>query len=107
MDPGLSQSECRLQELAPPLAKGQTVILRSTVNPGTTEWVKAKLEDEFDYRVGEDIFLAFCPERIAEGRALKELHEIPQIVGGTDPASTARALALFQRLGVACPGADA
>jgi UDP-N-acetyl-D-mannosaminuronic acid dehydrogenase len=107
MDPDLSQIESSIQELAPHLAKGQTVILRSTVNPGTTEWVQAKLEDEFGYRVGEDIFLAFCPERIAEGRALKELHEIPQIVGGIDSASTEKALALFKRLGVECHETDA
>jgi UDP-N-acetyl-D-mannosaminuronate dehydrogenase len=82
MDPDLSQIESSIQELAPHLGKGQTVILRSTVNPGTTEWVQAKLEDEFGYRVGQDIFLAFCPERIAEGRALKELHQSPGLTAG-------------------------
>ncbi len=107
MDPDLSQIEASIKELAPHLGNGETVILRSTVNPGTTEWVRAKLEDEFGYELGKDVFLAFCPERIAEGRALKELHEIPQIVGGVDPASTENALALFSRLGVACHETDA
>jgi UDP-N-acetyl-D-mannosaminuronic acid dehydrogenase len=107
MDPDLSQIETSLQNLAPHLSKGQTLVLRSTVNPGTTAWVQAKLEDEFGYRVGEDIFLAFCPERIAEGRALEELHEVPQIVGGIESASTERAAALFSLLGVECHQTDA
>jgi UDP-N-acetyl-D-mannosaminuronic acid dehydrogenase len=107
MDPDLSQIETSIGNLAPHLSPGQTIILRSTVNPGTTAWVQAKLEDEFGFRVGKDIFLAFCPERIAEGRALKELHEIPQIVGGVEPGSTQRATALFARLGVECHETDA
>ena len=97
MDPDLSQIETSIGNLAPHLSPGQTIILRSTVNPGTTAWVQAKLEDEFGFRVGQDIFLAFCPERIAEGRALKELHEIPQIVGGIEPGSTQRATVSSRR----------
>ena len=48
--------------------------------------------------MGVDLFLAFCPERIAEGKAREELHTLPQIVGSTDAESGRRAAALFGRL---------
>ncbi|HEV1998108.1 MAG TPA: nucleotide sugar dehydrogenase, partial [Candidatus Dormibacteraeota bacterium] len=102
MDPDLRQIDRALGALAPHLRPGQTLILRSTVSPGTTRWVEAKVEDDFGHKVGRDIFLAFCPERIAEGRALEELTTIPQIIGGVDDTSTARAAELFAVLGVDC-----
>src|SRR5262249_21645170 len=52
-------------------------------------------------KVGRDFFVAFCPERIAEGRSLEELPEIPQIVGALDAESRARASAFFE--GIAGP----
>jgi len=100
MNPDLSQINRAIDSISGQLRAGQTLILRSTVSPGTTRWVEAKLEDELGLKVGEDVYLAFCPERIAEGRALQELHTIPQIVGGVDPESTRRASAIFARLGV-------
>lgn len=102
MDPDLGQIDRALIALAPHLRPHQTLVLRSTVSPGTTRWVQAKLEDDFGHTVGRDIYLAFCPERIAEGRALAELTTIPQIIGGVDDLSTARAAELFQVLGVEC-----
>jgi UDP-N-acetyl-D-mannosaminuronic acid dehydrogenase len=102
MDPDLRQIDRALTALAPHLRDGQTLVLRSTVSPSTTRWVQAKVEDDFGHKVGRDIFLAFCPERIAEGRALEELFSIPQIVGGVDDLSTARAAELFKVLGVEC-----
>lgn len=106
MNPDLSQIDRALNAISSELRPGQTIILRSTVSPGTTRWVLAKLEDEYGLKVGSDIFLAFCPERIAEGRALSELTTIPQIVGGVDDASTERAVALFENLGVECLPTD-
>ncbi|MHB8509950.1 MAG: nucleotide sugar dehydrogenase [Candidatus Dormibacteria bacterium] len=106
MNPDLSQLDRALDQVRSELRPGHTLILRSTVSPGTTRWVRAKLEDEFGLVVGRDIFLAFCPERIAEGRAIEELSRIPQIVGGVDGASTERATALFSHLGVTCLPTD-
>jgi len=73
----------------------QLVILRSTVFPGVTERVKNLLEQNNLY---PDI--TFCPERILEGNALKELHELPQIIGADDENSANRAAAIFETLGV-------
>lgn len=94
----LSQIERVLDQIAPYLRVGQLVCLRSTVAPGTTAFVAKWLERTLSLRVGQDIFLAFCPERIAEGKSYTELHSLPQIVGSEDPESRFRAMQLFARL---------
>ncbi len=86
-----------MRAVIPHLGRGQLVVLRSTVSPGTTEHLGRLVERTTALRVGRDIFLAFCPERIAEGRSIEELPEVPQIVGGVDPEST-RAAATFFRV---------
>lgn len=75
------------------LRKGQLLVLRSTVYPGTTERVARKLADA---KSGVDV--AFCPERVAEGVALEEITSLPQIVAGTTPKAQARAEELFRVL---------
>ncbi|MDJ0787731.1 MAG: nucleotide sugar dehydrogenase [Myxococcota bacterium] len=97
MNPDFTQIQAVLAALERHLKPGQLLVLRSTLAPGTTELVGRLLESHTGLRVGEDLFLAFCPERIAEGNSFEEIREIPQIVGGTDPESTARASALFAR----------
>ena len=81
------------ERLAPRLVDGQCVILRSTVYPGTT-W---KVRDLMD-RLGRRVHVAFCPERVAEGRAIEELVALPQIVSGCDEPAVAMAESLFGRL---------
>jgi len=75
------------------LRDGQLLILRSTVFPGVTALVEKMLAG-----LGLQIDVAFCPERIAEGKAMVELFELPQIVSSRTPAGTKRAAALFGRL---------
>jgi UDP-N-acetyl-D-mannosaminuronic acid dehydrogenase len=75
------------------LVDGHHVVLRSTVYPGVTERVARLIA-----RVGRDIDVSFCPERIAEGQALVELRSLPQIIAGTTPRAVERASALFRRL---------
>ncbi len=75
------------------LRDGQLLILRSTVFPGVTALVEKMLA-----RLGLQVEVAFCPERIAEGKAMTELFELPQIVSSRTPAGTKRASALFARL---------
>ena len=82
-----------LEECTPHLRDGQVLILRSTVYPGVTALVQRVIE-----RLGLDIDVAFCPERIAEGKAMTELFELPQIVSGCTPRAERRAAALFRRL---------
>jgi len=85
-----------LRALLPHLRKGQLLVLRSTVSPGATEHLARLIERTSSFKVGQDLFLAFCPERIAEGKSFAELPEVPQIVGGIDTASGDRAAAFFR-----------
>ncbi|QEO10695.1 nucleotide sugar dehydrogenase [Protaetiibacter larvae] len=72
---------------------GQLLVLRSTVYPGVTELVERMID-----RLGLDIPVAFCPERIAEHKAMEELYSLPQIVSSRRIDGRERAEALFRRL---------
>lgn len=82
-----------IESLARNFRDGQVLVLRSTLYPGVTSLV-AKLVA----RIGLDIDVAFCPERIAEGKAMTELYELPQIVSGATPGAAERAEKLFRNL---------
>jgi UDP-N-acetyl-D-mannosaminuronic acid dehydrogenase len=94
----LRQIEHVLHNIVGCLQEGQNIILRSTVAPGTTNFVKKYLEQKTNYIVGKDIFLSFCPERLAEGKALREIKELPQIIGVEDTGSALRARKIFEKL---------
>jgi len=96
LNPEYKQIEAVMQSIVKLLRKGQTIILRSTVAPGTTEYLKDFIEKQSTLKVGKDIFLAFCPERIAQGQAIEETKEIPQIVGGINEESTKKAIEFFR-----------
>lgn len=81
------------------LRKGQTIILKSTVYPGTTRQLARNLGALSDYKVGTDFFVAFSPERTLEGLALYELNFLPKIVGGVTPNCTEKATAVIKTLG--------
>lgn len=82
-----------LEELAGKLVDGQLLVLRSTVYPGVTALVEKLIA-----RLGLEIDVSFCPERIAEGRAIRELMDLPQIVAGRTPRAAERAERLFRHL---------
>jgi UDP-N-acetyl-D-mannosaminuronic acid dehydrogenase len=75
------------------LRDGQLLILRSTVYPGVTALVEKMVA-----ALGVQIEVAFCPERIAEGKAMIELFELPQIISARSPVALERAGALFGML---------
>jgi UDP-N-acetyl-D-mannosaminuronic acid dehydrogenase len=72
---------------------GQLLVLRSTVYPGVTALVERMVA-----ALGVDMPVAFCPERIAEGKAMVELHTLPQLVSSRTQVGADRAAALFGRL---------
>lgn len=72
------------------LRDGQLLVLRSTVFPGVTRQVEQLLAER-----GLAVDVSFCPERIAEGRAMTELFDLPQLVSGRDQRVRDRASALF------------
>ena len=94
-----SQLVSALEEVGSALIPGTLVITRSTISPGTTERVVVPtLERLSGLTLGKDLFIAFCPERIAEGKAIQELRELPEIIGGADEESTNRAESVFRVL---------
>jgi UDP-N-acetyl-D-mannosaminuronic acid dehydrogenase len=76
-----------LDDLLGVLEPGQSLILRSTVAPGTTEFVAGYLTKHRGFRIGEDVFVAHAPERIAAGRFLEEIDTLPCIIGGVGARS--------------------
>jgi len=87
-----------LKELIPVMQKKQTVILRSTVAVGTTEFVQKRIESERGWKVGKDFYMAFAPERILEGKFLQEMSTIPQPIGVAEEASFLKAKQLFANM---------
>jgi len=82
-----------LDALLPHLHVGQSVVLRSTVFPGVTEFV-----DRYLRQHGKPLPVAFCPERVVQGNAIEELQTLPQIVSGTTPEAEAVGRRLFERI---------
>ncbi len=95
MNPSTRLFDRVVDELAPELQDGALLVLRSTVFPGTTEFVEARLRTR-----GVRAEVVFCPERIAEGHALEEIRSLPQLIGATTTPAFERARALFERLDV-------
>jgi UDP-N-acetyl-D-mannosaminuronic acid dehydrogenase len=88
-----------LDALLPYLREGHLLVLRSTVAPHTTEFVAGYLEKNRGFTVGENIFVAHVPERIAADRFMAEIGALPCIVGGVGEGSGERAARLFEVLG--------
>ncbi len=81
-----------LDDLLPVLRDGHVLVLRSTIAPGTTDFVAGYLAK---HRPDVDVLVAHAPERIAAGRFFVEIETLPQIVGGVDERSTDAAAELF------------
>ena len=75
------------------LVDGQHLVLRSTVYPGVTKLVERVISDS-----GKRVDVSFCPERIAEGKAIDELTSLPQIISARTIGALTRAKNLFGNL---------
>jgi len=93
LNPNIGAVPAAIERCAEHLRDGQLIVLRSTVHPGVTA-----LTERLVARLGVSVDVAFCPERIAEGRAMTELFELPQIIAARKPAAAARAEKLFRNL---------
>jgi UDP-N-acetyl-D-mannosaminuronic acid dehydrogenase len=97
--PDMSALDTVVTHISKHLRRGQTIVLRSTVTPGTTAGFARKLEDLTTMKCGRDFYVSFCPERTIEGLALYELYNLPKIIGGIDPESTQRTAEILGRMG--------
>jgi UDP-N-acetyl-D-mannosaminuronic acid dehydrogenase len=96
LDPSVREFDSSLRRLLDLVRPGQLLVLRSTVFPGMTDRLARQLE-----QMGRgDVDLAYCPERIVQGKSLVELAQLPQLIGGTTARAGERAAALF---GLICP----
>jgi len=92
-NPNLSLLIRCLEGLIPHLRDEQTIILRSTIAPGTTNYIDGYLRSR-----GKKIGLAFCPERVVQGKAIEEIRALPQLVSGTSPEALAVAKTVFSKI---------
>ena len=96
LDPSVVAFDRSLEQLLHRVRPGQLLILRSTLFPGVTDRLARQLE-----QMGRaDVDLAYCPERIVQGKSLVELEQLPQLIGGTTQRAADRAADLFR---LVCP----
>ncbi|WP_324667971.1 nucleotide sugar dehydrogenase [Geochorda subterranea] len=82
------------EHLRPP----QLVILESTTYPGTTNEIVVGRLEESGYRVGQDYFVCFSPERVDPGNKQYGIHNTPKVVGGVTPACTDLGAAVYRHV---------
>ena len=98
-DPDMSYIVSACQETAKYLGPGKLVILESTTYPGTTDELVLPMLEASGWKVGEDFFLCFSPERVDPGNAQYQTANIPKVVGGiTDVCTKLGALFYAQAL---------
>jgi len=95
LNPSFTSIDRLLHQLHEVLRDHQTLVLRSTLYPGTSERIHNQLRKR-----GLQVEVTFCPERVAEGQALKEIRSLPQIVSGFSPKGVSAVRALFAPMGV-------
>jgi UDP-N-acetyl-D-mannosaminuronic acid dehydrogenase len=91
LDSSVCEFDRSLSALLDRVRPGQLLVLRSTVFPGVTD----RLARQLEHAGRSDVDLAYCPERIVQGKSLVELEQLPQLVAGTTPRAAERAAALF------------
>ena len=95
--PDLRAVVSALESIVPFIQPGSLVVIESTIPPLTTERIVKPILEKSGYRVGSEILLAHCPERILPGNIMAEAVFNARVVGGIDDRSTRQAVALFGR----------
>jgi dTDP-alpha-D-glucose dehydrogenase len=98
--PDLSALRQVARELVPHLRKGQLVVVKSTVPPGTTRGVIAPILETSGLTAGVDFDLSYCPERLSEGNALAEVPTLPVVVSGINSRSARAAISFWESVGL-------
>ncbi len=97
-DPDVSYILSASEKICETLRPGQLILLESTTYPGTTDEVLRPMFDEAGFKLDEDYFLAFSPERVDPGNEKFNTKNIPKVVGGVTPASTDVAAAAYSAI---------
>ena len=94
-DPDMSYVVAAAEQIAKHLHPGILVVLESTTYPGTTAEVLQPMFEQTGLKVGEDFYLAFSPERVDPANPQFNTKNTPKVVGGTTPACSEVAAALY------------
>jgi UDP-N-acetyl-D-glucosamine dehydrogenase len=97
-EPDLGPLNATARALAQVLQPGQLVVLESTTYPGTTRERLVPLLEESGLRLGEDLHVAFSPERVDPGRTDFTMRNTPKVIGGMTPDCALRAEELYSRV---------
>src|SRR5689334_289236 len=97
-EPDLGPLDAAAQSLSQVVQPGQLIVLESTTYPGTTRERLVPMLEGSGLRVGDDISVAFSPERVDPGRTDYTLRNTPKVVGGITPACAERAETLYGRV---------
>ena len=87
----LSYVESASKSIIPYLEKGNSVIVESTIAPMSTDETIKPIFESVGYTIGEDLYLAHCPERVLPGQIIKELVNNDRIIGGVTPECARKA----------------
>jgi UDP-N-acetyl-D-mannosaminuronic acid dehydrogenase len=93
LNPTVSALYRSLDDLIEYVPDGSLLVLRSTLYPGVTRLIKDRIDER-----KREIHVAFCPERIAEGKAIEELTSLPQIISAFEPVALAKAREVFSQI---------
>lgn len=96
--PDISHIISVTEEIARHRRRGQLIVLESTTYPGTTEEIIAPRLLDNGLSVGQDVFLAFSPERVDPGNQTYRIHNTPKVIGGLTPACLEVASALYETI---------
>ena len=97
--PAYTALRAALESLGPHLSPDTLVVVESTIAPGTMAGlVRPLLEQASGLRIGENLYLAHCPERVTPGKLLHNLEHMPRVVGGMTPEAAALAVELYRHI---------
>ncbi len=96
LQPDISYVSDSADQIAKYAHPGMLIVLESTTYPGTTEEIIQPLLEKKGLAVGEDVFLAFSPERVDPGNAVYKTKNTPKVVGGVTPRCGELAAAIYR-----------
>jgi UDP-N-acetyl-D-glucosamine dehydrogenase len=97
-DPDISYILSALNEIKQNFHKDLLIILESTTYPGTTEEIIKKEIEDMGYKVGEDFYLCFSPERVDPGNKKFKIKNTPKVIGGVTPRCLELGYALYSSI---------
>lgn len=97
-NPNLAPVRGACEMVASNLKRGALVVLESTVNPGVSEEIVKPIFETYNFKVGKDVFIAHCPERINPGDPKWNVTNIPRVVGAFTPTGLAKAKKFYESI---------